>query len=87
MLSSMLTVSESVVVTAPETLNLRIVVLPPIDASPLLINQQKYQYHQILHVPASISLPNVDVASVIVNPVAVALSSIPVDANVELYLH
>ena len=86
MLSSMLTVSESVVVTAPETVKSPwIVVLPPIDASPVTDKSAKVPVPpEIAFVPASISLPNVDVASEIVNLVAVALSSIPVDANVEI---
>ena len=80
MLSSISTVSASVVVTAPETVK-----LPVTTASPLTFNEENVPAPPLIaFAPAFTATPNVAVVSVSVSFVAVALSSIPVDAKSDI---
>ena len=80
MLSSMFTVSDRVVVTEPETVR-----LPVTEAFPVTDREASVEAPASRSLaPKSPATPNVAVVSESVNLVAVALSSIPVEANVEI---
>jgi len=80
MLSSMFTVSDRVVVTEPDTVR-----LPVTEAFPVTLSEPSVAapaYRSLA--PKSPATTNVAVESESVNFVEVALSSIPVEANVEI---
>ena len=80
LLSSMFTVSDRVVVTEPDTVR-----LPSTVALPVTLSEPSVAAPAVRSLaPKSPATPNVAVVSESVNFVAVALSSIPVEAKVEI---